>query len=119
MLPGFHSHPDPLMQSTQEPLFIAGRLQQLGYESLPSMFLLLGLILLKETDSFIFCTLTTMYFSTLNVQMAEISRILKPGGVFVATTFLSPIPIIDFGSKGIRKVGQSFTLKFSLIFTRS
>ncbi|KAG0626305.1 hypothetical protein M758_2G117900 [Ceratodon purpureus] len=35
--------------------------------------------------------------------MAEISRILKPGGVFVATTFLSPIPIIDFGSKDIRK----------------
>lgn len=35
--------------------------------------------------------------------MAEIARILKPGGVFVATTFLTPLPIIDFGNKDIRK----------------
>lgn len=37
--------------------------------------------------------------------MAEISRILKPGGVFVATTFLSPIPY--FGNNDIRKVCRS------------
>ncbi len=38
-----------------------------------------------------------------SVQVSEISRILKPGGVFVATTFLTP-QLIDFGNKELRKV---------------
>lgn len=43
--------------------------------------------------------------------MAEISRILKPGGIFVGTTFLNPIPIVDLGNKNIRKVRQ--VIRFS------
>ncbi|CAM6036781.1 unnamed protein product [Sphagnum compactum] len=35
--------------------------------------------------------------------VSEISRILKPGGVFVATTFLTP-QLIDFGNKELRKI---------------
>lgn len=52
--------------------------------------------------------------------MAEISRVLKPGGVFVATTFLAGVPIIDFGNKDIRRVGQfcSNLLTFEALSTK-
>ncbi|KAG0614397.1 hypothetical protein M758_6G173400 [Ceratodon purpureus] len=35
--------------------------------------------------------------------MAEISRVLKPGGVFVGTTFVIPIPVVDFGIRDVRR----------------
>lgn len=59
MLLGYHSLPDPLMQYTQEQHSIAGRLQQLGYESLHSSCFLyytvfLGLTLLKKIDVLFF-----------------------------------------------------------------
>lgn len=35
--------------------------------------------------------------------VAEISRILRPGGIFVGTTVVNPFQIVDFGNKNIRK----------------
>ena len=38
--------------------------------------------------------------------MAEIHRILRPGGIFIATTFLNPqSPVADDIIKPLRKVG--------------
>ncbi len=37
------------------------------------------------------------------LQVSEISRILKPGGVFVATTYVLS-PLLDFGNKELHKV---------------
>lgn len=54
------------------------------------------------------------------LQVAEISRILKPGGIFVASTFLLPTPAIfaDGALKSVRKVHHLhlLTLSFSEIY---